>query len=208
MKIRKLTLCILVVVIVGAAFAFEGSGEGKRGFLAPREGEFERGEMQRQRMHRRPGPGSMNLSQIVLRLEDKLELDEEQIEQIEAIEVDQEQLKEIHEVIRDTQQQLQQAVMDGVDESQIRALVEEIAEATFEGATLKAQASRKVREVLTEQQNEQLDDLMAKFEQKKREFMENRRHGRGRGGEQMGEGEGFRERPRRGFGKGRGAEEE
>lgn len=206
MKTRTLTLGILIVVIAAAAFAFEGAGEGGRGFLAQKESGFERGEMQRARMHRRPRPGSMSLANIVLRLEDKLELSAEQVEEIEDVEVDQDQLKEIHEVIKETQQELQQAVMDGADEGEIRALVEEIAEATYEGATIKAQASREVREILTEEQNEQLDELMAKFEEKKREMMENRGHGRGR--EEMGEGEGFRERPRRGFGKGRSAEEE
>lgn len=135
----------------------------------------------RKRMRRGPHKGSG--IKIILRLKEKLDLSDEQVEQLEAVHDEhQPKLKEAQQAAKEKHEALRDAVEAGEEEAAIRAAAEAVGNAMGEHAVLQVAVRNKVDSILTEEQKEKLDELKKEFRQKaqkRRGDGKGRRRGRG-----------------------------
>jgi Spy/CpxP family protein refolding chaperone len=189
MKRRYWTIGVVLLVACLSAWAFAqpGRGEWGRG----------RGPMGHGRMHRGgrgtgQGPGFW----IILRLKEKLELSDEQVEKLEAIKDEiQEQFKAGAEAVKAKRNALREAVESGASEAAIRAAAVEVGGALGEQVVLRVSTKGKVDAVLTDTQKTKLKEL-------REQRAELRKQWRGEGERRTGEGR----RGRRGLARARDCE--
>jgi Spy/CpxP family protein refolding chaperone len=181
-------LCSIITVVLLISFLTVFAVAKPEGFKGGRG----HGPMGPHRMHRgRSRRWSGHGVGLILRLKDKLELSEQQVEQLKAIKDEvQEQFKTTAKAVKAQRKALQEAVKSSVAETVIRTTAGELANSLGDQAILKVSTKAKIDAVLTDAQKAQLEELK---EQHKERFKDRRGEDRKRG-----------RRPRRGHGKGHG----
>jgi Spy/CpxP family protein refolding chaperone len=124
----------------------------------------------------------------------RLDLTDEQKEAIKGILQDgKEQAEAAGKAVAEAHKALHQAVLEGADEAAIRTAAKVVGEAIGDQAVQKANISGSVKEVLTEEQRAELEELLGKLKERAQEFREKmqdpelrerleQRRGRGRRG--------------------------
>ncbi len=154
MKLRTILLTVLITAICGS-FAFcedddRGPGSpGGRGRLCAAKG------------------GGIKM---ILRLDEKLELTEEQVEKLEALQDEHKPKAEtIREQLKDAHEALREAVEAGAEESKIRAAAAAVGVAMGERAVLQVEGKKAVDAVLTAEQKATLEELKEKMRKRMEE---------------------------------------
>lgn len=110
----------------------------------------------------RVGPGRRAGSGVgmILKLKEKLDLSDSQVEQLEALNGEvKEQMKAGQEAVKAKRKALQEAVKSGAEESAIRAAGDELGKALSDQAVLRAGTKAKIDGILTEDQKSKLKEL-------------------------------------------------
>lgn len=108
----------------------------------------------------------------------RLDLSQEQRQKIRDIMADSRtDAQSAREALGDAQRALDDVVADGAGEEQIRAAAEKLAHAVADEAVLRARTMRSVKEVLTEEQREQIE----RFKERAGQFGDRVRRGQGPG---------------------------
>ena len=147
-------LLLLAVAQLGAAEGKQGTGKMHRGGSGGKAGH---------------GVG------IILRLKEKLDLDANQVEQLEALKNEnQGQFKANAEAVKAKRDALQDAVESGASEAVIRSAASEVGYAIGDQAVLRGSTKAKVNTILT-------SDQIAKLEELRKQQTENRKKRLGEG---------------------------
>lgn len=191
MKTKTLTisLILLAVILAPLAIAEEPAPRGPRGGQG-------RGDFQGRPggFGGHPGMGPMEqggfAKRLLGRIGDKLELTEEQRESIQAIvESNEENAKESRKAIHEAMQALHEAAAEGT-EAEIIAAGKALGDAFTEQALQRANIMKQVKEVLTDEQIEQLGELKAQMKERMQQRWE-----KGQDGPRGKRGKGRRRRP-------------
>ena len=208
MKTKTLMIGLILMAVILAPLAMAAEEDNPRGQRGPRgEGrQFgPRSQGGPQGRFQGPGgpagPGGMggDLAGLLLgRLGNRLNLTEEQEEQIKAIvEANKENMKKAHEATREAMQALNEAADGGV-EAEIIAAGKAVGDAFTEQALQRANIAKQVKAVLTEEQLAKLEELKEQMKQRLQQ-----RH-QGRPGDGQGPRAGRGQGPRGGRGEGQG----
>ena len=197
MKTKTLAISILLLAVVLAplAMAEEPARRGPRGGQGP--GHF---QGQPGGFGGHPGMGPMEqggfAKRLLGRIGDKLELTEEQRESIQAIvESNEENVKESRKAIHEAMQALHEAAAEGT-EAEIIAAGKALGDAFTEQALQRANVMKQVKEVLTDEQIEQLGELKAQMKERMQQRREKAQDDpRGKRGKGRGQRPGGRQRP-------------
>ena len=189
MNTRTLTLSILLLAVILAPLAMAEKpapcgpygGQG-RGNFQGRPGGFGR--------HLGMGPMEQGgFAKLLLgRIGDKLELTEEQRESIKAIfEANKENAKQSRKAVHEAMQALHEAAAEGT-EAEIIAAGKALGDAFTEQAFQRSNVMKQVKEVLTDEQIEQLGELKAQMKERMQQWHEQDQDGphgkRGKGRKQ------------------------
>ena len=197
MKTRTLTISILLLAIVLAPLAM--AEPGQRG---PRSGQGgrERGDFQGRPggFGGHPGMGGDMGGFLLGRLADKLELTEEQRAEIKAItEGTRLEAEEAREAVREAMKALHEATAGGI-EAEIIAAGKAVGDTMTEQALLRATTMKQIKEVLTDEQLAEFEELKAEMRermQQQRKDGDGPRSKRGEGEGKRRDGQRRRERP-------------
>ena len=167
------TVYLTIGMVLLLAVAPLGAAEGKQGT---------------KRMHRGgPGGKAGHGVGIILRMKEKLSLDANQVEQLEALKNEtQEQFKANAEAVKAKRDALQKAVESGASEAMIRSAANEVGNAIGDQAVLRGSTKAKVSTILT-------SDQKAKLEELRKQRRENRKNRSGQG--KRGTRQGAKDRP-------------
>ncbi len=158
MKTRTLTISILLLAIVLAPLAM--AERNQRGPHSGREcGDF----------HKRPGgfSGHPGMGGFLLgRMADKLELTDEQRADIKAItEEAKPEAEEVRQAVREAMKALHEATADGT-KAEIIAAGKAVGDTMTEQALLRAATMKQIKEILTDEQLTQFEELKAEMKER------------------------------------------
>ncbi len=191
MTTKKLTILVVLAAVILTPMALAAPENGPGGGRGPRgEG----------RMGMRPqgGRGGGMAQMLLGRMGEELNLTEAQKESIKAI-ADESgpAVQEDRQAVRDAMQALNDAADNG-DEAAIKAAGKAAGDALTQQALKRAAVSKKIKAVLTDEQNKKLQELRAQMQERAAQMRQNRGDGQGQGrGQGGGQGNGQRG-PRRG----------
>ena len=165
MKMKTLTISVLLLAIVLAPLAIAEPGQRR-----PRGGQGGP-EQGRGGFRGHPGMGGDMVGHLLGRLADKLELTEEQRAEVKAIvEGTQPEAEEARKAVREAMKALHEATTKGT-EAEIIAAGKAVGDAFTEQALLRAAIMKQVKEILTDEQLAQFEELKAEM----RDRMQQRR---------------------------------
>ena len=196
MKTQTLTISILLLAIVLAPLAVaEPDQRGPRGDQGGRErGDFH-GRTGGFGGH--PGMGGGMGGFLLGRLADRLELTEAQRAEIKAImEGTRSEAEEARKAVGEAMKALHEATADGT-EAEIIAAGKAVGDTLTEQALLRATITKQIKEILTEEQLAQFEELKAQMKERMQQY----RKGEGKPRGERGEGEGRGQKHRQGRGK-------
>ena len=176
-SMRKVYLTIVVVLLLAfvsaLAVAKPGAGEGKRGNKGMVHGMMQKSS---------PDGGAGHRIGILLRLKEKLGLDEEQVEKLTAIKEEcKVQSKANAEAVRAAREALRKTIETGASEADIRMAATSIGKALGDQAVFASKTKAKVDGILTADQKAKLEELKLEWTKGRREQSGEGQRGGGEG---------------------------
>jgi Spy/CpxP family protein refolding chaperone len=174
-KMKTKTAAITITTLLLAAtlvFAFDQAQQ------SPDDQNFNPHRRQHRQFHRGPQNRQRGPAKMLIRAGDKLELTEDQIAQLQQVQdVNTADLKAHHQKVHQYRDQIQTATMTG-DEQAIKDAAKNMADQMVKAALIQAQPWSKIREILTAEQFQKVQQFHQKIEERKHSRQRQQRQNR------------------------------